>query len=97
MPNPFLAVVRKLAESKHVNNAIRKNIYIHSVDCACEWKANKNDTSMIDGRNCFCDVDVDLMGTNKHIKTNIDQPTDMVRMRVDPKDFKSLADTSKFE
>ena len=92
-----LSIARKLAESKRVNNLIRKNIYIHDVDCACEWKSSPDSKKFIEGRNCYCDVNVDLMGTNKDIKTNIDQPTDLVRIRVDPRNFKDLADANKLE
>lgn len=92
-----LTIARKLAGSKHINNAIRKNIYIHSVECSCESKSDDSSKNAIDGRNCYCNVNVDLLGTNKEIKTNIDQPTDKVNIRIDPRNFKALADPNKFE
>jgi len=92
-----MSIARKLAENPHVNHMIRKNIYIHSVDCACEGKEISSGNNKIDGKNCYCNVNVDLMGTNKNIKTSIDQPTDTVRIHIDPKNFKSHADMNKLE
>lgn len=87
----MLAIARKLAESKYLNKKIRQNIYIHGVNCACE-SGNKS-RNEIAGEKCFCEVDVDLLGSRKMIRTNIDQPTDAVKIKIDPGNFTSLADT----
>lgn len=87
----MLAIARKLAESDYLNKKLRQNIYIHGVECSCE-SGDKTKDSM-EGAKCFCAVDVDLLGSRKMIRTNIDQPTDVVKIKIDPDNFMSLADT----
>ena len=91
----MLAIARKLAESKKLNDMIRKNIYIHGVKCACET-SSKTAKNAINGNNCFCLVDVDLMGARKDIRTKLEQPTNIVSIEVNPKTFTKYADTEPF-
>ena len=90
----MLQIARKLAESEYINKKIRQNIYIHGVKCACETKTPESNENSILGKNCFCDINVDLLGANKHIRTNIEQPTDDISIEVDPVNFKKFADTN---
>ena len=85
-----MAIARKLAESKYLNKKLRQNIYIHGVNCACEGGEKNRDE--INGENCFCEVDVDLLGSRKLIRTSIDQPTDNVKLKIDPTNFAIFAD-----
>lgn len=88
----MMAIAKKLAESKYLNKKLRQNIYIHGVQCACEEGTSLDDE--INGEKCFCEVDVDLLGSRKTIRTNIDQPTDVVSLKIDPVNFSDLADTN---
>lgn len=89
----MMTIARKLAENPRINTAIRDNIYIHGVTCACE-SAKKSSKTVLEGTKCFCDVNVDLLGSNKHIKTYTSQPTDKVSIEIDPKNATKYADTA---
>jgi hypothetical protein len=90
-----LTIARRLAESKKINDLIRKNIYIHGVKCACE-SSSKSTRKAMDGSKCFCSVDVDLMGSRKDIRTKLEQPTDLVSIEIDPVDYTKYADKDPF-
>ncbi len=92
----MMAIAKMLAESKAVNHAIRKNIYIHGVECTCESYDKKTKTRM-DGKNCFCAVNVDLLGTNKIIRTHETQPTGNVSIEIDPVNFTKYADAEEWK